>query len=331
MPTRAHVLQLIARELSRLEVDETDPFERTHRALDVAERCTRAIHDYARSRQDRIEPLQDAVQAALRSIAAGPKELIPTGLSPLDEAIGGLRRGELAAVGGQPGMGRTSLALTVADCVAQRGMGVILAALELDPEHVARRLIAMRGRLRWDQLAPAMLDPTIEEAANDLASLPLHVIGSGNVTPSSLAAHVRARGLDPMAPAVQLLVVDRVQLLRTRSDRNPGEDAKALWTALRELARELDIAVLVTTELRSSPSAWPRPPTIADLPRGCQRDADVVLLLDRREVVKRIRGLTVTPHLRHRCDVTIVRRRHGEVGQVTLHFDEATGTFLGAR
>lgn len=330
VPTREHVLHFIGEQLTRLEALPLDPLARVDEVLDVTERCTRAVHDYARSREDPLEHVSSSLHAALQAIAAGATEtFIPTGLTRIDELIRGLVPGELTVVAAHPGMGRTSFALAVAQRVAQSGAGVLLAALELEPENVARRLIAMASRLRWDQLTAPMLDPTIEEAAAELGSLPLFVMGRRALTARQLGTHARARALDPHAPPVQLVIVDRVQLLRADPDGDAGGDSKRVWSELRELARSLNVAVLVTTELRPSASRWPRRPTMVDLPRGVLENGDLILTLDRVEVVRRIRGLTVTTRMRHRCDVTVMRRRHGVTGKTTLLFDEESGTFLG--
>lgn len=189
-------------------------------------------------------------RAARRGGIAG----VPTGIKPLDDALGGLQRG-LHILAAEPGAGKTALALTVARTAsAQYGLPVVYASFDELPERLAIKVLASAGRVSASDLGsgraePARLAALIEQHGASLRHLSF-VAGGLRLTPADLMDQVRDR-IAAAGTDTGLVVVDYLQPWAAALASQASTDLRVATgqaaMVLRELANEIDCAVLLVS------------------------------------------------------------------------------------
>lgn len=240
---------------------------------------------------------------------------IPTGFPSLDAALaGGLRPGELAVLGGEPGSGKSSLVLGVALRAAAAGISTMLLSAEMRPDRLAERATAILGRVRVDELradgdAPAARAAALTVRERLATTGPtLDLLPAGGV----VALDHRLRR-DDAGPA--LLIVDPLQAL-TGGALPLAEDVAAQVRELKALAVRRDVALLCTSHLAAAadrPDARPRLGDFGALGAIAQH-ADLVLGLFREEMHGPANGIEGATEL------LILKNRRGTLGYVDLYF-----------
>lgn len=228
---------------------------------------------------------------------------------------GTLRAGGLHIVGARPAVGKTLYALMLARGAAAGGVPVRYVSLEMTARELAPRLIAQTGRLPLDAIAGrALADervrPLLDDAITALHSLPLTIADEASQTVELIAAGARAahhRG------ECDLLIVDHMQLIEASDGRRSlREVVTAQSRALKGLAMQLDIPVVVLSQLSRALEGEERPPRMSDLRESgsLEQDADTVTLLSMPTV-----GGEVD---RRRLTVELAKNRAGKTGTTTL-------------
>lgn len=240
---------------------------------------------------------------------------VGTPWSSYNEIAGTLRAGGLHIVGARPAVGKTLYALMLARGAASGGVPVRYVSLEMTARELAPRLIAQHGRLPLDAIARRQqandpVRPLLNDTIRALRTLPLVIADEASQTVEKIAAGARAahhRG------ECGLLVVDHMQLIEA-SDRRQGlrEAVTAQSRALKGLAMQLDIPVVVLSQLSRALEGEERPPRMSDLRESgsLEQDADTVTLLSMPIV-----GGEVD---RHRLTVELAKNRAGKTGTTTL-------------
>ena len=251
--------------------------------------------------------------AASGRIPAG----LTTGYAMLDRFTGGLQRSDLVVLAARPGLGKTSLALGIAEHVAlSRGETVGIVSLEMGKEQLAHRLVSARARVDGHRLRGGYLQEhewlRVAEASGQLGEAPLFVDDSPNLT--ALEVRARARRLHAER-GLALLIVDYLQLMQgTSKRRNDGrvQEVSEISRSLKALAKELDVPVLALAQLSRAVERRPGGrPQLSDLRESGQieMDADVVLFLwhppdDPPE----------------RLQLLVAKQRNGPVGEFPIAF-----------
>lgn len=240
---------------------------------------------------------------------------IPTGFPSADRLLGGgLRRGDLIALAGDVGVGKSALALAIALRAAMAGHVALVASGEGRPDRLLERLVAMQARIPLDDLRRGSLDDDARAAMGAAAfalrqqAPSLEPLPAGD--PAALADTLR-RALD-----LELAVVDGLPSLVSGARPHEEELAAAVGT-LKRLAIELDVALIVTVPLASPVASRRDPrPTLADLGAlgVAAQLADVVLALFREEMYQQDRGIEGAAELH------LLKNRHGPTGWVDLYF-----------
>lgn len=232
-----------------------------------------------------------------------------------NEIAGTLRAGGLHIVGARPAVGKTLYALMLARGAAGAGVPVRYVSLEMTARELAPRLIAQSGRLPLDAIAGRQeadehVRPLLNDTIRSLRGLPLTIADEASQTVEKIAAGARAahhRG------ECGLLVIDHMQLIEA-SDRRQGlrEAVTAQSRALKGLAMQLDIPVVVLSQLSRALEGEERPPRMSDLRESgsLEQDADTVTLLSMPTV-----GGEVD---RRRLTVELAKNRAGKTGTTTL-------------
>lgn len=228
---------------------------------------------------------------------------------------GVLRAGGLHIVGARPAVGKTMYALMIARGAASGGTPVRYVSLEMTARELAPRLVAQTGRLPLDAVAQRgcandQVRPLLGNAARAVSGLPLTIVDEPSQTAEAIAAGARAahhRG------ECELLIIDHMQLIEaTDSRRGLRESVTAQSRALKGLAMQLDIPVVVLSQLSRALEGEERPPRMSDLRESgsLEQDADTVTLLSMPLV-----GGEVD---RRRLTVELAKNRAGKTGVTTL-------------
>jgi replicative DNA helicase len=264
-----------------------------------------------------ISPLS-LLLARLDAVADGARspDTVPSGFPSLDKLLGGgLRRGDLAVLGGDVASGKSAFALALALRVAKQERQTHFYSGEMSVERVLERALAMEGRARIDDLRRGTMDEETRAGVGAAAirlrdELPvIERIPVGGT--AAIAEEVRAVG------GIQLVVVDGLEALLPGS-RESGEEAATAVRALKQLALDAKTAVLLTTPLPRLAARGDRRPVLDDFGADgvVKERADVVLALFREGMYDSARDIAGATEL------LVRKNRNGGTGYVDLFFYE---------
>ncbi len=278
---------------------------------------------------------------------------LATGLTDLDQKLGGLHRSDLLILAGRPSMGKTSLATNMAFNIARRyrrgrlpdgtegavdGGVVGFFSLEMSSEQLASRILSEAAEVPSQLIRRG--DLTEEEfrrfvdAAKELESCPLYIDDTPALPISQLAARARrlkrTHGLD-------VLFVDYLQLVRPATARDSRvNEVSEITQGLKAIAKELDIPVVALSQLsRQVEAREDKRPQLSDLRESgsIEQDADVVMFVFREEYYKErekpadhdldamARWQDEMERVHGKAEVIIGKQRHGPIGTVELSFE----------
>ena len=242
---------------------------------------------------------------------------LKTGFTDLDRMLGGMKNGDLVIVAARPSMGKTALALNIAENVALSGKTSLVFSLEMGSRQLAVRAMASIGRIPMQKIhSPTMSEDDLDKiqtAATRLKTARLLIDESSTLTPAQMAARARQvkrrHGLD-------LVVIDYLQLM-VGDGASRNEEVSQISRAMKLMARELDVPVVLLSQLSRKPEERPdKRPILSDLrdSGSIEQDADVVLMLYRDDYYH-----PETPH-RGVTEALIRKNRQGPTGMVPLVF-----------
>jgi len=304
--------------------------------LDEAERVIFGITQ--RRVKGEIRPMKELVKEAMERVelmqqAGGLLTGVPTGFKDLDNITCGLHPSDLIVLAGRPSMGKTALALTIAEHAAlkdtkdKKAVGIF--SLEMSREQLVFRMLCSRARVNAQNLRRGFLGQKdhakLVQAASHLAEAPIYI----DDTPAQSTLDIRARARSLKAKFdVQLLVIDYLQLIVSPIHRPDSrqQEVSDISRALKSLARELKIPVLVLSQLnRAVESRNDKRPVLADLRESgaIEQDADLVLLIMRPAAYPDLLdGAEDKGALRNLVYVNVAKQRNGPTGEHKLTFLE---------
>lgn len=254
---------------------------------------------------------------------------VSTGFADVDRMLLGMQGGDLIVLAARPSMGKTSLALNVAEHVAMGTRGqparpVAVFSLEMSAESLVRRMICCRAEVSAQSLSTGLVGQAehrkLISAADALRSAPIFVDDTAGLEAMDLRA--RARRLKRKY-GVQFIVVDYLQLMNFSkfAGENRQRETAAISQALKGMAKELKVPVLVLSQLSRAPETREKTavPKLSDLrdSGAIEQDADVVMLLRRPCMYKDDKE-----HDDLRLAILdIAKHRNGPTGEVRLDFD----------
>ena len=215
---------------------------------------------------------------------------ISTGFKALDEMTSGLQAGDLIVVAGRPSMGKTTLAVNIAENAALgSGKSAAIFSMEMSSESLTLRMISSLGRINQSNLRSGRLTeddwPRIDSAMTQLSNAKIYVDETPALTPTEVRARARRlkreRGLD-------LIVVDYLQLMQVSGTKeNRATEISEISRSLKALAKELSVPVIALSQLnRGVEQRVEKKPVMSDL-RECVTGDTPVLLADGRRVAIR--------------------------------------------
>lgn len=265
------------------------------------------------------EILPDAL-AEIDRLFNAPGSLIgaATGYGALDQQLSGLQRGDMIVLAARPAMGKSALALNIADNFARRDERVLIFSLEMPGSHITRRLMSSVARIDQHRLRSGRLEdaewPKIVDAAKKMQDMPIYV---GDQAAPSIA-DMRAAAQRVLADGgLDLIIVDYLQLMDSGRHDYRALAIAEISRGLKLLAKEFDVPLLALSQLNRSLESRPnKRPLMADLRESgaIEQDADIILFIYRDVVYH---PDTERPDL---SEIIIAKQRNGPVGTVYLTF-----------
>ena len=269
---------------------------------------------------------------------------VPTGLTDLDERLGGLHKSDLIIIAGRPSMGKTALATNIAFNAAKKiqddgkKSSIAFFSLEMSSEQLSTRILAEQARIksndiRRGKISEEQFDKFIETSKN-ISELPLYI----DETPAISIAAVsnRARRIKRLF-GLDMVVIDYIQLMRATNTKDGRvQEISEITQGLKALAKELSVPVLALSQLsRAVEQRDDKKPQLADLRESgsIEQDADVVMFvfreayyLQRKEpapaTVEHAEWQAKMSDIASRAELIIGKQRHGPTGNVFLEFEE---------
>lgn len=313
------------RELIHIASDMVEAaFDEGKNASQVLDKGEQAIFSISQRHLTRnFIPIKDALAESFDRLdelqkRAGGLRGAPTGFPDLDDALAGLQDSNLIILAARPGIGKTTLALNIAQHAAvKEKIPVGFFSLEMSSEELVDRLLVAQAdidawRLKTGKLGEADF-MKLSDAMGELAEAPLFVDDTPGM--QVLEMRTKARRLQ-VEQGVQLLVVDYLQLaVGTKNYDNRVQEVSEISQSLKNLARELKVPVLALSQLsRAVEARGTKEPQLADLRESgaIEQDADVVMFLYRTDeedmenislkIAKHRNGPLKTIHLRFKGD-----------------------------
>ena len=321
------------------EEDVQDLIDRAEKNL-LRLSCRKSATDFV--------PIQDIVSAAmdrLGSLVENSRAVtgLSTGFTDLDSITAGLHPSDFIIVAARPSMGKTALALNIAENVALRGTRegepprrVAFFSLEMSRDQLAQRMICTEADVGDRELRPAEPEDENEKtevldrlwaASDNLAASNIFIDDTPGLSIRELRSKARrlkaAGGLD-------LIVIDYLQLMQVSLGRSGSEnrqhEVSEISRSLKALARELEAPVLALSQLsRSVENRQVKRPMLSDLRESgsLEQDADIVMFLYREDYYK-----AAEEEPTHLTELIVAKHRNGPTGKIDLFFRKDCTRFI---
>lgn len=306
--------------------EQSDPDE-------ILEEAERKIFKVVRSREEgKSLAMKDLLSDTIEQIetvreTGGLVPGISTGLSDLDEKLGGFRGGEFIVIAGRPGMGKTSLAQSICSHVAvTENEGIAFFSLEMLAEQISMNLLLAKAEVPPYKVKKGSVSEKdmkdITSAAGYFEDAPLYIDDSAAVSNQQLRARVRRL---KSKHDISIVIVDYLQLMEgPKAANNRQEEIAIISRSLKGIARELDITMIALSQLnRGVEKRSPPRPKLADLRESgaIEQDADAVMLLYRDHYY------TQDDETEGIAEIILAKHRGGPTGNIQIHFDNNLMTF----
>jgi replicative DNA helicase len=272
------------------------------------------------------EPTREAMNVITKMMMKkGELTGVSSGFKDLDALMWGFQRQEMIILAARPSMGKTSLALNFAEAASlpPRGPGVasLVFSLEMSAAQLALRMLCSRARVNMKLLRDGLLSKNGDEqnrlvqTADEFSKAPIFIDDSSALSIMQLRA--KARRIHSRTP-LGFIIVDYLQLLSPTDNKMPREQQVAEASrGLKSLAKELNVPVLVLSQLNRASEKENRTPKLADLRESgsIEQDADVVLMLARpRDADEKFQVAADS------AELIVAKSRNGPVGELKLTF-----------
>lgn len=272
------------------------------------------------------EPTREAMNIITKMMMKkGEMTGVPSGFKDLDALTWGFQRQEMIILAARPSMGKTSFALNLAEAAAMPKRGdpfaVLIFSLEMSASQLALRMLCSRARVNMKLLRDGLLSKHGTEqadllrTADEFSKAPIFIDDSSALSIMQLRA--KARRIHARTP-LGFIVVDYLQLLSPTDAKVPREQQVAEASrGLKSLAKELNVPVLVLSQLNRSSEKENRTPKLADLRESgsIEQDADVVLMLARPKDADEKFQVAADS-----AELIVAKQRNGPVGELRLTF-----------
>ena len=268
---------------------------------------------------------------------------VPTGLTALDDRLGGMHNSDLLIIAGRPSMGKTALATNIAFHAAKKlqekgtKSSIAFFSLEMSSEQLSTRILAEQSRIksndiRRGRISEEQFDKFIETSKN-ISELPLYIDETPAISIAAMSN--RARRIKRLY-GLDLVVVDYIQLMSAANTRDGRvQEISEITKGLKALAKELSVPVLALSQLsRAVEQRDDKKPQLSDLRESgsIEQDADVVMFVYREAYYlerKEPRPATVDHadwqakmnEVSNLAEIIIGKQRHGPTGNINVEFE----------
>ena len=330
---KATLRRLIEASAQIMQAAYNDPDD-VSEVLDVAEKGIFHIIQHADRRE--AESLANLLKTTMEVIQSREAGQVITGLASgfrdLDEMTSGLQPGEMIVIAARPSMGKTALALNLAENIALDGHPVGVFSLEMSRQQLAQRLLCSRAEVDSHKLRRNMINKEdyrrLGRAVGELSEAPIMIDDSAGMSLLELRAKARRMALQH---GIQFIAIDYLQLLRGSSKESRQQEVAEISRGIKALARELNVPVVCLSQLnRASENREDHRPRMADLRESgaIEQDADVVMMLHREEYFhKEPEWAAENPDKLGVAELIVTKQRNGPTGTIELSWIEEITKF----
>jgi len=295
---------------------------------DILDRCEKRIFDVAEKKiVNQAQDVRTILSQLMQTLDfQGGRAItgVETGLHDLDDRTRGLQPGEMIVLAARPSVGKSALAMNIAEHVAcDKGVPVAFFSLEMSKEELALRLLSSRARVDGQRLRKGALSDgeaaRVRDAGEYLYQTPLYI----DDTPALRVLDLRAKARRLyLKHEIKLIIVDYLQLMTSPGSESRQVEVSNISRGIKALARELKVPVVAVAQLRRPAPNQPREgvvPQLSDLRESgaIEQDADVVLMLD-REATRMKPGTPEYDAVAGQAELIIAKQRNGPTGLVKL-------------
>ncbi len=338
VPTSAHIIKYaeIVREkaiMRKLINASTLTIESVHEddgddirtILDKAEANIFAIASDTRKNEGliKIGPIvNDLVDVIYNKKNNNVIDYLLTGYSKLDDIIGGLQNSDLIVIAARPSMGKTALAMNIAqDIVFKQKKNVAFFSLEMSSQSIALRMLSSLSTVEFSKIRSGDYELSnddtrlVTQAINMMQDCSLYIDDTGSITPMTLRSRARRMMKEN---GIDLIILDYLQLMTLpEKSENRVNEIASITRQLKSLAKELNIPIIALSQLnRSLEQRNDKRPFLSDLRESgsIEQDADVVMFIYRDDVYN------PNSEAKNVAEINIAKHRNGPTGVAKLTF-----------
>jgi len=292
-----------------------------------------------------LKPIEEIVRASFGSIDNLYKQSrevsgLATGFTDFDRMTSGLQKGELIIIAARPSMGKSALAINIAENAALRyGSVVAIFSLEMSRESLLRRMLASQAGVDQQKIQKGFIGRVEQEklqtALSQLVEARMFIDDSAGATVSEMRA--KARRLKQNNGGLDLIIIDYLQLMSAtlpgasrKGYENRVQEVSAISRGLKAMAKELQVPVVALSQLsRSNEKRDDKRPMLSDLRESgsIEQDADVVAFIHREAYYNRDENMADAD--KSKAEIIIAKQRNGPTGSVQMHWNSAFTRFDG--
>ncbi len=246
---------------------------------------------------------------------------LSSGFKDLDNITSGLHKSDLIIIAGRPSMGKTTLAINIAEnIIIKNNMPVLIFSMEMPAEQIATRMLSSLGRIELQRLRTGLLKetdwPRLSSAIALLSGKNLYIDDSGSLTPYDI--NNKARKIFNLNKELGAIIIDYLQLMHLPEiTEYRASEISEISRSLKVLAKELNVPIIALSQLnRSLEQRTDKRPIMSDLRESgsIEQDADLIIFIYRDEIYnKNIKNKGL-------AEIIISKQRNGPIGTINLKF-----------
>jgi len=265
---------------------------------------------------------------------------LETGFTDFDRMTSGLQKGELIIIAARPSMGKTALAINIAQNAAVRQKAIVaIFSLEMSKESLLRHMLASQASVDQQKIQKGFFGRAEQEQLQEALSLLVesHIFIDDSAASTIAEMRAKARRLKQNNGGLDLIMIDYLQLMSAtmpgaskRGFENRVQEVSAISRGLKAMAKELQVPVIALSQLsRSNEKRDDKRPMLSDLRESgsIEQDADVVAFIHRESYYNRKEDLSAEE--KAEAEIIIAKQRNGPTGIVKMHWNSAYTRFDG--
>lgn len=299
-------------------------YDAAHEVEYILDKAEKGIFDIFQKRSGRaFTHIEEVLRTTIEKIEElynnhGHVSGIPTGFTLLDYMTAGLHNSDLIFVAGRPGMGKTALAVNIAQHVAVKSnIPVAIFSLEMSKEQIVNRILCCEALIDNSKMSSGKLEDSdwgkIGEALNILSSAPIYIDDTPGISITEIRSKCRRLKLEKN---VGLIIIDHIQLVQVSGKtENRQQEISEISRSLKILAKEINVPVICASQLsRAAESRVDKRPLLSDLRESgsIEQDADIVMFIYRDDYYNE------NSDKKNIAEIILSKHRNGSTGKIDL-------------